>query len=164
MQGWGENWRGRSWASFLDAFIEVAPNRAICLQGDKRDYLLWAVRFQVSDWSRDTNRWICVEFRVSTEIHSRTVLLSGRRYYDHYRPVNSSLWFRKLSRLFQALLLRYMRLWAVETLTSIGICWYYNPSASIICPFLSKSEAAPIQRLSTQGTPIGRPSRQSHSN
>ena len=130
----------------------------------KRDYLLWEVRFQVNDWSCDTNRWICVEFRVSTEIHSRTVLHSGRRYYDHYRPVNSSLWFRKLSRLFQALLLRYMRLWAVETLTSIGICWYYNPSASIICPFLSKSEGAPIQRLSTQGTPIGRRSRRSHSN
>jgi hypothetical protein len=129
----------------------------------KRDYLLWAVRFQVSDWSRDTNRWICVEFRVSTEVHSRTVPHSGRRLYDHYRPVNSSLWFRKLPKLFHALRIMYMRLWAVETLTSIGICWSYNPSASIFCPFLSKSGGAPIRRLSTQGTPIGRQRRRSHS-
>jgi len=47
---------------------------------------------------------------------------------------------------------------------SANSCYIFLLSSSIIWSFLCRSGGAPIRRLPAQGTPIGRPSGQIHSN
>jgi hypothetical protein len=61
-----------------------------------------------------------MEFRLSAKIQSLKAPHLGTRYYCPYRPVNFTSWFHMLLKRISILII-YMGLSKVETLTPVGI-------------------------------------------